>query len=84
VHGRGGVAEVTVTDHGEGMPPDVVAHVFDRFYRADPSRTGAAGNSGLGLAIASWALREMGGDVRVESEVGAGTRVTLVVPASHS
>ncbi len=79
---RGAFAELTVTDRGAGMPSDVAAHVFDRFYRADPSRAGSAGNSGLGLAIARWALRGMGGDITVESEVGAGTRVTLVLPAS--
>jgi signal transduction histidine kinase len=62
------------------MPPEVQAHVFDRFYRADPSRSRATGGSGLGLAIAQWALRAMGGDIVVQSAVGAGTRVTLSLP----
>ena len=77
----GGVQAV-VTDRGEGMPPEVLDHVFDRFYRGDASRSGDKGGSGLGLAIARWALRGMGGDLRVESRVAAGTRVTLTLPAA--
>ena len=75
-------ARVVVSDHGAGMPPEVLEHVFDRFYRADAARARDRGGSGLGLAIASWALRGMGGDLSVESEVGAGTRVTLTLPAA--
>jgi len=73
---------VMVTDHGPGMPPEVVAHVFDRFYRADVARAQDRGGSGLGLAIARWALRGMGGDLAVESRVGEGTRVTLSLPGA--
>ena len=75
-------AEAVVTDHGEGMPPEVLEHVFDRFYRGDAARSGGQGGSGLGLAIARWALRGMGGDLTAESEVAAGTRVTLTLPAA--
>ncbi len=75
-------SQVVVTDHGEGMPPEVLEHVFDRFYRGDEARSRARGGSGLGLAIAHWALRGMGGDLTVASEVGAGTRVTLTLPAT--
>jgi len=73
-------ARVVVTDHGPGMPPEVVAHVFDRFYRGDAARSRDSGGSGLGLAIAHWALRGMGGDLTVESRVGHGARVTLSLP----
>jgi two-component system sensor histidine kinase CiaH len=73
-------AELVVTDHGEGIPPAELAHVFDRFYRGDPARTQARGGSGLGLAIARWAVREMGGDLSIESTPGNGTRVTLRLP----
>ena len=81
---RGAVAgaQVVVTDHGEGMPPEVLEHVFDRFYRGDDARSRRQGGSGLGLAIARWALRGMGGDLSVESQVGVGTRVTLSLPAA--
>jgi two-component system sensor histidine kinase CiaH len=75
-------SQVMVVDHGEGMPPDVLEHVFDRFYRGDAARSRARGGSGLGLAIARWALRGMGGDLTAESEAGTGTRVTLTLPAS--
>ena len=75
-------AQVVVTDHGEGMPPEVLDRVFDRFYRGDAARSRARGGSGLGLAIAHWALRGMGGDLSVASEVAAGTRVTLTLPAA--
>ena len=74
-------SQVVVTDHGEGMPPEVLEHVFDRFYRGDAARSRARGGSGLGLAIARWAVRGMGGDLTAESEAGAGTRVTLTLPA---
>ena len=74
-------AQVVVTDHGEGMPPEVLEHVFDRFYRGDAARSRARGGSGLGLAIARWAMRGMGGDLTAESVAGAGTRVTLTLPA---
>ena len=75
-------ARVVVVDHGAGMPPEVLEHVFDRFYRADAARARDRGGSGLGLAIASWALDGMGGDLSIESEVGAGTRVTLSLPVA--
>ncbi len=81
VRPAGAGAEAVVTDRGEGIPPEVLAHVFDRFYRGDPARSRERAGSGLGLAIARWALREMGGDLRVASEVGAGTRVTLILSA---
>jgi two-component system, OmpR family, sensor histidine kinase CiaH len=77
--GRGAVV---VADRGDGMPPEVLEHVFDRFYRADAARSREHGGSGLGLAIAYWALRGMGGDLRVDSRVGEGTRVTLSLPVA--
>jgi signal transduction histidine kinase len=73
-------SEITVTDHGEGIPPEVLAHVFDRFYRGDPSRSRARGGSGLGLAIARWAVRRMGGDVTLASAPGSGTTATIWLP----
>jgi two-component system, OmpR family, sensor histidine kinase CiaH len=75
-------ARVQVTDHGEGMPPEVLDRVFDRFYRADAARSRDRGGSGLGLAIARWAVRGMGGQLTAQSRVGDGTRVTLTLPAA--
>jgi signal transduction histidine kinase len=77
-----GEARVVVTDRGDGMPPEVLAHVFDRFYRADEARSRDLGGSGLGLAIADWAVRGMGGELTVASRVGEGTQVTLSLPGS--
>lgn len=74
---------VTVSDTGPGIPAADVPHLFDRFYQARQSvapSTGAGGK-GLGLAIVKRIAELHGGEVRVHSEAGRGTRVTLVLPA---
>ncbi len=73
-------ATVEVADTGPGIAPEHLEHVFDRFYRADPSRSGPG--SGLGLAIARENARLLGGDVEARSELGTGSRFTLR-PARH-
>ncbi|HEX6331190.1 MAG TPA: HAMP domain-containing sensor histidine kinase [Actinomycetota bacterium] len=78
----GGDALVEVADDGPGIPPDRVPHVFERFYKADPSRSGSG--SGLGLSIARDQARLLGGDVEVSSEAGAGTRFALRLPVAES
>lgn len=70
-------AVLTVTDHGDGIPPEHLAHIFDRFYRADPSRTRGSGGSGLGLTIVNSIVQAHGGEVAVSSEVGLGTTFTV-------
>jgi two-component system sensor histidine kinase MtrB len=72
---------ITVTDHGVGIAPADLPHIFDRFYKADPSRS-ASGGSGLGLAIAWETARLLGGSLSAESGVGdsAGARFTLRLP----
>jgi signal transduction histidine kinase len=70
---------VTVTDTGEGMPPDAVAHMFDRFYKGSTSR-----GSGLGLSIAKGIVAAHGGEIRASSELGQGTAVTFTLPRSSS
>jgi two-component system sensor histidine kinase MtrB len=74
-------AFLEVSDRGPGIPPEDLPHVFERFYKADPSRTGTG--SGLGLAIARENARLLGGDVRVWSEAGVGTRFTVVLPVTE-
>ena len=64
----GGVA-ITVTDHGPGIPPDHLPHVFDRFYKADSARTASMG-SGLGLSIVKAIVERHGGTVSVASAPG--------------
>jgi signal transduction histidine kinase len=66
---------VEVADHGPGIAPEHLPHVFDRFYKADPSRSGRG--SGLGLAIAQENARLLGGEIEVQSEPGRGSRFTL-------
>lgn len=65
--------ELTVQDHGEGIDPAVLPHVFERFYRGDPSRARATGGSGLGLAIVKAAVERAHGAVSLTSEPGKGT-----------
>lgn len=62
-----------VADTGEGIPPDHVPHVFDRFYRVDEARSRAAGGAGLGLAIVREFVELMNGRVEVDSVPGEGT-----------
>ena len=69
---------VQVTDTGPGIAPEHLDHVFDRFFRADPSRSGPG--TGLGLAIARENARLLGGEVEAQSEPGAGSRFTLHLP----
>ena len=70
---------VAVADVGPGIAPEHLAHLFDRFYKADPARPRRSG-SGLGLAIARENARLHGGDVTVVSPAGGGTVFTVVLP----
>ena len=76
----GDAASVTVENRGETIPPEHLARLFDRFYRADPSRQRHAEGVGLGLAITRSILRAHGGDASAESANGV-TRFTLTLPA---
>ncbi|HLA42080.1 MAG TPA: ATP-binding protein, partial [Aggregatilineales bacterium] len=69
--------EVHVTDSGEGIAPEHLPHIFERFYRADDSRTRQSGGRGLGLAIVRQIMDQHGGDVRVQSNPGSGSTFTL-------
>ncbi|MFC4601182.1 sensor histidine kinase [Cohnella hongkongensis] len=80
VEAQAGTAEISISDNGQGIPEDALPHIFDRFYRADPSRNSSTGGSGLGLAIAWQIVEEHGGRIRAESELGAGTRVHIELP----
>ncbi|MFD2764971.1 sensor histidine kinase [Micromonospora eburnea] len=71
---------VEITDRGPGIPAEHLPHLFDRFYKVDPSRTGPG--SGLGLAIALENTRLLGGRLTMQSEVGRGTRLRLELPAA--
>jgi signal transduction histidine kinase len=69
---------ITVEDTGAGIPPEHTAHVFDRFYRVDGSRSRETGGSGLGLAIVKAIIEEHQGQVTVYSDgVDQGSTVTI-------
>jgi two-component system heavy metal sensor histidine kinase CusS len=76
------IVEVRVSDTGEGIAPEHLPKVFDRFYRVDPARSHHPDRTGLGLAIAQSILRLHGGRSAVRSKPGQGTTVTLSFPAS--
>jgi signal transduction histidine kinase len=75
-----GWASISVADDGCGIEPEKLPRIFDRFYRADESRTRQTGNAGLGLAICQSIVRAHGGRIGVESEVGLGTVFTVDLP----
>ncbi|WP_420454184.1 ATP-binding protein [Rubrivirga sp.] len=77
----GSEATLEVADTGEGMPPDVLAHVFERYYRGDGPRTRGAG-TGLGLAIARAVAEAHGGALAAESAAGEGATFRLTLPTS--
>jgi two-component system heavy metal sensor histidine kinase CusS len=79
---HGGDVAVSVTNRGPGIPAEHQSRIFDRFYRADPSRTRESGGTGLGLAIVRSIARLHGGDACVRSEPGKDTTFTVTLPRS--
>jgi hypothetical protein len=63
------------------MEPEEAAHIFERFYRSDPSRSRAHGGAGLGLSIVSAIVANHGGTVSAQGRVGEGTAFTVHLPA---
>lgn len=81
---------ITITDTGTGISAADLPHIFDRFYRADKSRTRASGGSGLGLAIVRHLVEAHGGKAWAESPIfpangdhGSGTRISFTLPAAQ-
>jgi signal transduction histidine kinase len=75
---RQGLVQVEVSDSGRGIAPEDLPHIFDRFYRADPSRS--ATGFGLGLTIVQDIVRRHNGKMNVTSEVGRGTTFAVALP----
>ena len=79
------MVQFIVKDSGAGIAPEALPHVFDRFYRADQSRTkGSVGGYGLGLAIAQNIAQTHGGSVKAHSKLGKGSTFTLAMPLLDS
>ncbi|QQD75199.1 HAMP domain-containing histidine kinase [Curtobacterium sp. YC1] len=74
---------IAVRDHGVGMPPEDAARVFDRFWRADPSRKRTIGGTGLGLAISLGDAKLHGGRIDVWSRPGEGSTFVLTLPRNE-
>lgn len=78
------VGVIEVADEGPGLAPVHAERVFDRFYRADPSRSRAHGGSGLGLAIAATIAEGHGGRLELDTEQGAGCTFRLLLPTASA
>ena len=74
--------QLSVRDSGKGLRPEQAAHIFDRFYRADPSRQRDGSGSGLGLAISKSIVEGHGGRIWAESKEGEGLTVNIVLPTA--
>ena len=80
VETRGNKDVISVADTGEGIMPDHLKRIFERFYRTDRARSRQAGGTGLGLAIVKHLARLHGGEVFVTSELGRGTAFFVELP----
>ncbi len=76
-----GMVEVSVTDHGVGIPSRDLERIFERFYRVDRARSRATGGTGLGLSIVRHVAANHGGSVTVQSKEGEGSTFVLSLPA---
>jgi two-component system, OmpR family, sensor kinase len=82
VQAQNGAIRLEVSDTGSGIAADELPHIFERFWRADKSRTRAEGRAGLGLAIAKSIVEVHGGSLGAESEPGRGSTFTVRLPAA--
>jgi signal transduction histidine kinase len=81
---QNGTCQVAVSDGGPGISAEALPHLFDRFFKADRSRTRERGGIGLGLAIAFENARLLGGTIKAESPSGGPTTFTVVLPRRSS
>lgn len=81
---RGELACIAVTDHGIGIPPEDIPHLFERFYRAGNTDERHVSGMGIGLYIVKEIVTLHGGSVEVESTVGSGSTFTVCLPFKHT
>jgi len=77
---EGAMVRVSVTDHGIGISEEDLPHIFERFYRVDPSRNRSSGGAGIGLTISEAIVKAHGGMLTVSSTVGVGSTFTIILP----
>ncbi|HEX8969655.1 MAG TPA: ATP-binding protein [Chloroflexota bacterium] len=78
-----GAVILQVADTGSGISPEHLPHVFERFFRADREERRERAGAGLGLSLCQSIARAHGGDIRIDSELGRGTRVTVRLPSAR-
>ncbi|MDE3047556.1 MAG: ATP-binding protein [Verrucomicrobiota bacterium] len=80
---KGDALHCSVSDHGMGISPSDLPHIFDRFYAADKAQSRKAGGAGLGLSIVKNIVEKHGGKISASSQLGKGSLFTIVFPDSH-
>jgi len=80
LHRNGALAELTITNTGENIPPEILPRVFERFFRGDPAHHSAVDGCGLGLSIVQWIVSAHHGSVKIESDQDRMTTVTMRLP----
>jgi two-component system OmpR family sensor kinase len=81
---EGSVIAIDVVDTGQGISPEALPHIFERFYRADASRSKDIEGVGLGLSLVKWIVDQHNGMIRVTSDPGHGTHVSIHLPGNHN
>jgi signal transduction histidine kinase len=81
---QNGNAVLRVQDTGTGISADALPHVFDRFFRAEPSRSKIVEGVGLGLALAKWIVEKHRGHIEAQSQIGKGSSFIMRIPLANA